>query len=132
MSPAAPLSRPGERGTVLLDAMVAATIVATAAALLAGVAVDGFDRARAAESRRMALLVAESRLAAIGAETPLAPGRSAGRDGEVVWSVVVSPYRLSGGASAAGELMRVEVAAGRQGEAAPRVVLRSVRLVPPR
>lgn len=119
-----------ERGTVLLDAMVAAAIVAGAAGLLVTVALDGLDRARAAESRRMALLVAESRLAAVGAEPPLTVGRSSGRDGAFVWTVEVAPYRRTGGASAAGTLMQVEVTAGRLGESAPRAVLRSVRLVP--
>jgi general secretion pathway protein I len=52
----------------------------------------GMRNARAAESYSRAVFLAESRLAAIGVERPLAPGEDAGQIGvNLRWSTAVTP-----------------------------------------
>jgi len=57
----------------------------------------------------MALQVAQSELAAVGAEIPLSPGQTAGVSGDLVWRVDVSPYNAEGQPNAAGGLWKVAV-----------------------
>lgn len=65
--------------------MVALTIGATARVLD-----DGLHRAKVSEMRTLARLEAQSRLAEVGGDIPLAPGIAGGVDGELHWRVEVS------------------------------------------
>lgn len=123
--------RPGRRdgGDVFVEALVASAIVAMILAATFRVVGDGAARERMIESRRLALLVAKSELAAVGTEIPLAPGESAGFAGDQVWRVEISPYDAGGAANSAGALMRVQVAVRRRAGGGNLVVLESLRLV---
>jgi len=115
-------------GDVFVEALVASAIVAMILAATFGVITDGAARDRMIESRRLALLVAKSELAAVGAEIPLIPGESAGFAGDQVWRVDISPYDAGGAANSAGALMRIQVAVRRRAGGADLVVLKSLRL----
>ncbi len=96
-------------GDVFVEALVATAIVALILAAAFHVIIEGAARERRLDSRGMALLVAQSELAAVGADIPLAPGESAGIAGDLVWRVNVSPYDGAGAPNSAGALMKVHV-----------------------
>ncbi len=96
-------------GDVFVEALVATAIVAMILAATFHVIVEGAARERRLDSQRMALLVAKSELAAVGADIPLAPGESAGFAGNLVWRVNVSAYGGAGPPNPAGALMKVHV-----------------------
>jgi general secretion pathway protein I len=91
---------------------------------------DGAARDRAVEARRAALLVAKSELAAVGSEIPLAPGRSSGQAGDMVWRVEITPYADGVDSAATGGLLRVAVAVGPRAGGTDLVELDSLRLGP--
>jgi len=117
-----------DQGSVFVEAMIAAAIVAMALGGTFKVIVDGAHRDRAAEARRAALLVAQSQLAATGAEIPLQTGQTAGSSGEYTWRVDVSPYADGVDASAAGRLWRVTVSVAPKGDGPELVALDTLRL----
>lgn len=125
------MTRPAERGFVLIEAVVAVAIIAAAAVAMFQVLADGTVRGRAIATQRTALLVAQSRLAAVARETPVAPGFSSGTDGAFVWSVRIAPYQTGQGRSSAGELFLVTVAVRAAGASSDAVELRSLRLASP-
>jgi general secretion pathway protein I len=90
----------GEAGFTLIEMLVALMVMIAAATMLYRGFSEGLRAAAAADGAEAALLVAQSRLAALGIETPLAVGEQAGRDGAVDWHIAVRPYR-SGDATAA-------------------------------
>ncbi|MGI9170694.1 MAG: hypothetical protein ACR2FH_11080, partial [Caulobacteraceae bacterium] len=105
--PARPRRRDG--GAVFVEALVAAAIAALIlAATFRGIA-GGAAHERSAESRALALLVARSEMAAVGADIPISPGESAGFAGDLVWRVNLSPCGTAGGPNTAGALMKVLV-----------------------
>ena len=125
-----PWSGRRDGGDVFVEALVATAIVAMILAATFRVITDGAARERMIEGRRLALLVAKSELAAVGAEIPLTPGESAGFAGDQVWRVDISPYDAGGAANSAGALMRVQVAVRRRAGGADLMVLDSLRLAP--
>jgi hypothetical protein len=119
-----------DRGDVFVEALVATAIVGMVLAATLRVVADAATRERRIDERRLALLVAQSELAAVGADIPLAPGESAGYAGDQVWRVNVSPYDGAGGANAAGALLKIRVAVRPRRGGADLVVLDSLRLAP--
>jgi hypothetical protein len=118
------LSPRGDAGSVLVDALVAVSIMAITVAL-AGTAVgDGALRSRAAEQARLAQLEARSRLDEVGGDIPLTVGQASGVDGEIAWSVDITP-----GEGGDGRLLHVSAAAGPRGRA-PMATLNTLRLGP--
>lgn len=85
----------GCAGFTLLEVIVAFAIVALALVVLLGVFSQGLSGSAASERTSLALLRAESRLAALGVSAPLDAGR---RDGAYPdgarWRTVVRPYRV--------------------------------------
>lgn len=118
--------RPGEAGSALVEAMVAAAILAVTLGVAARAVGDGARRTAAAERSRLAMLEARSRLAEVGADIALAPGVSSGEDGALGWRVLIAPASEESG----GRLLdvRVGVSAGGGREI---VQLHSLRLAPP-
>jgi general secretion pathway protein I len=98
-----------DTGSVFVEAVIAAAIVAMALGATFRVIADTAQRGRAVDIRRAALLIAQSRMAAVGSEIPLRPGESAGLSGDMVWRVEVEPWSEADGTSAAGPLLRVNV-----------------------
>jgi type II secretory pathway pseudopilin PulG len=101
-----------DQGSVLVETLVATAIVTMMTAALYGALGDAAERARAAEARRAALLVAQSALAGAPAAGAFRTGRVTGADGPYVWEIVASPQ--SAAPSASGRLVRLEVRVRRQ------------------
>ena len=123
------LKRPGKRqeGTVLVEAMVAAGIMAMTLAVAYRATGEGARRTGAAEQSQLASLEAQSRMAEVGGDIALAPGESSGMDGDLAWRVEVAPFASS--ETGTGRLMAVTVYVGAR-DGPPRVTLRSLRLGP--
>ncbi|MEO8926864.1 MAG: hypothetical protein ABI306_06840 [Caulobacteraceae bacterium] len=121
-------SRRRDGGAVFVEALVATAIVAAILAATFKTIGESAARERMIESRRLALLVARSELAAVGAEIPLAPGESAGFAGDMVWRVEISSYDAAGGPNSAGALMRVQVSVRPRAGGADLITLSSLRL----
>jgi hypothetical protein len=120
--------RPGENGSQFVDSVIAAAIVAMALGFMLQVVADGAARDRGFEARRAALQVAQSELADVGADIPLAAGHSAGVVGELAWRVDVTPYSGATPSNPAGALMEVTVGVAPREGGAALVTLRTLRL----
>jgi hypothetical protein len=118
----------GERGSVFVESLIAAAIVAMALGAMFRVISDSAARDRAVTMRRLALLVAQSELDRIGAEIPTAPGQSSGVDGTLAWRVEIEPYADAGEPDQAGALYRVIVEVRPVAGGPDLVTLRSLRL----
>jgi hypothetical protein len=99
-----------DEGSVFIESMVAAAIVALALAAMYRVIEDGAMRNRAVNEKQTALLIAQSELAAVGSGIPLAQGMTSGTEGPYAWRVDISSSDVgSGSASVAGPLWQVTV-----------------------
>ena len=99
-----------DSGSVFIESMVAAAIVAMSLAAMYRAIEDGAMRTRAVNEKQTALLIAESELAAVGSAIPVAPGMTGGTEGPYAWRVDSSPSDGgSSAASGAGELWQVTV-----------------------
>jgi hypothetical protein len=119
-----------DAGSAFVESIVAAAIVAMALGTTWRVVGDGAARDRAAEARRSALLVAQSELAAVGADIPLAPGDASGESGDMAWRVEITPYAENDDKNSVGELLRVAVSVGPRDGGSALVTLQSLRLGP--
>ena len=112
-----------------MESIVAAAIVAMALGATFRVIADGAARDRAAEARRAALLVAQSELAAVGADIPLVPGDASGQSGDLAWRVDITPYGENEDQNnPAGRLLHVAVSVWPRDGGARLVTLQSLRL----
>lgn len=129
-----PAPDPHDRGSVFIESLVASAIVAMILVATLRVVADGAAHTREVEDRRVALMVARSELAAVGAEIPLEPGENGGLSGNMLWSVRIAPYDdLNGSgalASAAGRLWNVRVGVRPRGARRDLAVLETLRLGP--
>jgi len=121
----------GDAGSVFVEAVIAAAIVAMALGGTFRVIADSAQRGRAAETRRTALLIAESRLAAVGRRDSAAGGGERGPDGPI-WS---GGFRWAssssdGGDSTAGTLWHVAVSVRPREGGAALASLTTLRLGP--
>lgn len=120
------------RGSIFLETLVAAAIVALIAGALFSTLADGARHANMTRDRALALMVAQSQLAQVGHTIPLRAGETSGALGleaiRLDWSVIMSPAALSAGAGGAGQLLRVDVRVGRPGMRRPLVALSTLRL----
>lgn len=124
------MTRASQSGSIFLETVIAAAIVAGAALLVTSVAGDGVVRSRSMEMKSKGLVVAQSKLAAIGYEIPLAAGVASGMDGPFIWRVSIIPYRLGQAKSSAGNVYQVSVAVRSRNAVANLIELRSLRLAP--
>ena len=120
--------RCGEQGSALIEAVVALAVVALVLAVVSYGIAGTAARDRAAADTRMATMIAQSRIAAIGAETPLVPGRVGGGQGLYTWSTIITPAAAA--PSSSGRLLDIDVAVARAGAETPLVRLHTLRLVP--
>jgi hypothetical protein len=123
-------ARREDGGSMFVEAIMAAAIAALALGATFRVIVDSAERERGVEARLAALQIAQSELADVGAEIPLAPGQTAGVAGALVWRVDIAPYAEGPDDSAAGQLLEVRVTVGPRFGGARLVKLESLRLVP--
>lgn len=119
-----------DAGSAFVESIVAAAIVAMALGATYRVIADSAGRDRAAEARRAALLVAQSELANVGVEIPLAPGDASGLSGDMAWRVAIAPYDENQDKNPAGELLYVAVSVAPRDGGPALVTLRSLRLGP--
>jgi general secretion pathway protein I len=85
------------RGMTLIEVLVAFIVLSLTMAVILQIFSVGMRNARVAESYSRAVFLAESRLAAIGAEQPLAPAEDNGQVGaNLRWSVAVVPVDDNG------------------------------------
>jgi hypothetical protein len=119
---------PADRGSVLVEAMVAVAIIALVLAVSYRAMGDSALRSRAAESSRTAMLIAQSTLARVGGEIPLEVGRVEGVDGDFAWLVDIDDE--PSGPSATGQLLRVRVIVRDKAGRARRASLTSLRISP--
>jgi hypothetical protein len=117
-----------DSGSALIEAMVALAIVAMMLAVSYRTVGESVLHARAAEASRTAAMIAQSRLALVGGEIPLASGQTTGVDGDFEWRVDVAPADAA--PSAMGRLMAVNAGVRERGDRADRVVLHTLRLAP--
>lgn len=82
----------GDEGFSLMEMLVALGIIITMSILLYRGFAGGLNAADSAAGAEAALLVAQSRLAALGLETPLRAGEEEGTESGVLWHMSVRPY----------------------------------------
>jgi general secretion pathway protein I len=107
----------GQRGFSLLEVLVAFVILALALGVLMRVFSGGINNVGVAERYAYATILAESRLAALGVESPLEEGETSGTEASGYrWRTRVSAYQSSGaaldGTTAPVILFQVEVTVG--------------------
>ena len=103
------MSARGETGSALVEAMVAAAIISVTLAAMYGAILESAARNRMAEQRRMALLIAQSELAAVGSAIPAVPGVTEGTQGNFYWRVDIEPYTGGPPPGPVGQLCTVTV-----------------------
>lgn len=128
MSRRDPLAR--DAGSAFVELIIAAAIVALALGTTYRVIADGAARDRATEARRAALLVAQSELAAVGTDIPLASGDATGQSGDMAWRIDISPYEENDDRNPVGGLWDVAVSVRPRGGGPNLVTLRTLRLGP--
>lgn len=119
-----------DAGAMFVESIIAAAIVTMALGTLFQVVMDSANRDRAIESRRTALLIAQSELADVGSEIPLQAGQSAGFSGNMAWRVEITPYSDGVDSSGAGELWRVAISVRPRNGGADIANLTTLRLSP--
>ncbi len=119
-----------ENGSVLIEAMVAAAVVALMLGAMYRSISNGAMSDRAVTEKRMALLVAQSEMDAVGTALPISPGSTGGAEGPFVWRVDIQPYVASQGASNAGPLYEVAISVREKAGGTALVTLRSLALGP--
>jgi len=120
----------GDAGSVFVETIIAAAIVAMALGATLRVVADGASRDRGAEARRAALLVAQSELADVGSEIPVVAGESAGQSAGLSWRVDIAPYGAGDAGNAVGGLYAVTVRVRDRSGGPALVTLRTLRLGP--
>jgi|GEM_PF-2447747 len=85
-----------ERGSAVIEALVAALIVAATVGAGFETIRGGAERVRGLDARARAMLVAQSQLAGVGAVVPVLPGVTRGVDGAFTWSVEVEHFEDAG------------------------------------
>lgn len=87
------------RGMTLIEVLVAFVVLSVTMAVILQIFTGGMRNARLADSYSRAAFLAESRLAAVGLERPLAPGEETGRvEPDFHWRVSVVPVDDGGAA----------------------------------
>ncbi len=126
------------RGFTLIEVAAALAIGAGALSVLLAAFVDGGRGVDRAGAQRLAVMVAQSALAAAGTEGPLAPGaRWAGGAHGLAWLVEVEPWGEARAATGRGPalpeplLVQVTVAAGADGSGPVLARLATIRLSDP-
>jgi general secretion pathway protein I len=118
-----------DEGSVFVEALVACAVVAAVLAGLFEVIEASARRRVALETRREALMIARSEIAAVGVEIPVAPGQIEGVQDDYRWRVRVDqPLAQSAAISRAGQLYPISVSVAPARGGADLIVLNTLRL----
>lgn len=124
------LSDKGERGAIFVESLVASAIVAMIMMAMFRVVSDAAAHTRMNEQRRVAVMIAQSELADVGADIPIAPGETSGSQGDFAWTVDISSFSDESGASSVGALWSVSVSVRPRWGGRSLVRLHTLRLGP--
>lgn len=108
-----------DRGSILIESMVAAAVLALILGAAYQILGDASRRSARADLQRSALLVAQSRLATLPLDEPVSAGVSTGVIDGLQWRIAVEPRE--------GSAMRVRVGVAERGARRPLASLESVR-----
>lgn len=118
-----------ERGTALVEALVALAVFATMLGVTYGAITDRSRAARLLQTERQAAAIARSVLTRAGGDIALAPGTVDGHEGDFAWQMEMERYQGEGAPSIAGPpLIEVTVAVRPVDSSRPRIALRSLRV----
>lgn len=118
-----------ERGTALVEALVALAVFAAMLGVTYGAITDRSRAARLLQTERQAVGIAQSVLARAGSDIALAPGVVDGREGDFAWQIEMERYQGEGAPPVGGPpLIEVTVAVHPLDAGKPRVALRSLRV----
>jgi hypothetical protein len=84
-----------ESGSVLIEAMVAAAMVAIMLGAMYRSIGDSAMRDHALAEKRMALLIAQSEMDSVGSILPVVPGSAGGTQDGFAWRVDIQPWTES-------------------------------------
>lgn len=115
-----------EHGFVLVEALVASAIIALMFAVTLQVVAQQARTARLVEQRRMATMVAQSQLAALGADPATSFGNSHGDTNGIPWRITMAPYFV--GPSDSVRLDLVTISAGNDGRGHDLVTLHTLKI----
>ncbi|MBV8978372.1 MAG: hypothetical protein JOZ13_13455 [Alphaproteobacteria bacterium] len=87
--------------------MVGAAIISMTLAAMYESIVSTAAHNRMAESRRTAMMIAQSELAAVGPVIPSVPGTTEGTEGDFYWRVDIAPYGQQTAAPQLGQLPNI-------------------------
>jgi general secretion pathway protein I len=91
--------RSKSRGMTLIEVLVAFVVLSMTLAVIMQIFSGGIRNARLAGAYSYALILAESQLAAVGVEQPLAAGQSSGQMGsDLIWHTTVDLFDDGGAA----------------------------------
>jgi general secretion pathway protein I len=113
-------------GFALIETLIAIAIIAGMLGVTYQVIESGARQTRRVEDHRLAVLIAQSQLASVGAAQNNAFGESRGVTDGIRWRIAITPYR-SGTASAA-KLEQVSVTTGLDSDGRDLFVLRTIRV----
>lgn len=119
-------SRPSEQGFVLVEALVAAAIIALMFAVTLQVVAQQARMGRLISQRRMATMVAQSQLAALGADPTTSFGNSHGDTNGIPWRINIERY-LAGSPDGV-RLDLVTISAGDDGSGRALVTLHTLKI----
>ena len=117
-----------QSGTIFIESLIAALIVAVILGVTYRTMVDTSERSRLIEQRRTALLIAQSRLALVGDAIPLTAGEVSGSEAAFAWRVVIQPRSLGLAESRSGRMVDVTVSVSAVAGGRALAVLRTVRV----
>lgn len=123
-------SLPSDAGTIFLETLVAAAIISLMLGTYFTITAQSARQVSKVEQRRMEYMVAQSRLARAGIETPLEIGTVSGIEQGYAWQVSVQPYADTRAESAAGRLVRVSATVKSGTQSKGGATLRTLRLLP--
>jgi general secretion pathway protein I len=118
--------RPKINGFTLVETLVATAIVAAALGVTWQVVETGARQNRAVENRRIAILVAQSQLAAVGAAQSNSLGDTRGVTDGVNWRIAIKPY--TAGPASAIKLEEVSVTTGLESDKRDLFTLQTIRV----
>ena len=98
-----------DAGFAIVEALIGSAIIAVTLVAMYGAIVESAARNRMAEARRMAMLIAQSQMSAIGATIPAVPGITEGTEGNFYWRVDIEPYNDGPPRSPVGQLCKATV-----------------------